>query len=105
MTEPRDLLPDLEAWNNGHGIAPLDWLHMEGRSDHAVAFAALFWPTFVTFEDYVFRSDFSKAGLREWQKAGTSRPGIEGALNTLHLVDIFVPNGEAWSELVEERAI
>gem|GEM_PF-3020099 len=26
-------------------------------------------------------------------------------MNTIHLVDLFVPNGEDWSEIVDQRAI
>lgn len=105
MTDARSLMPELEAWNHGRGISPLDWLYCGSRSDHAIAFCDLFWPTFVVVDDCVLRSDYSEDGLREWKSVKASRQTTEGGLNVLSLVDLFVPNGEVWSELVQRRAI
>lgn len=105
MSRLKGLLPELDAWNDGKGILPIDWLHLVTNSATAVAFAELFWPTFVEFEGYVLRDDFSLSSLREWEKSARSRANVEGPMNTIHLVDLFVPNGEDWSEIVDQRAI
>lgn len=78
---------------------------MTARSDVGVAFADLFWPTFVEFEDHVFREDFSLDLVRNWQSSGADRKATEAAVNMIFTLDMFVPNGEPWSELVEKRAV
>ncbi|WP_291836948.1 hypothetical protein [Brevundimonas sp.] len=99
------LLPELQEWNNGNGITSLDWLYTEARSDFGVAFADLFWPTFVEFEGYVFREGFSVDTVRSWEGNGTDRKGVEAATNLLDTGDLFVPPGAEWSGLIEARAI
>jgi len=70
-----------------------------------VAFANLFWPEFVEFEGYVFRAGFSLEAVRAWEAAGSDRKHVEGPTNVIDTVDLFVPNGDAWSEIVGRRAI
>lgn len=105
MTKAADLLPELKVWSAGKGISPTEWLFLGARSDMGVAFSDLFWPTFLEFEGHVFREHFSLTNVRAWQVHGAERRGVEAAVNIIHTYDLFVPNGDEWSELVEQRAI
>jgi len=89
MIDARALLPELQAWNEGRGIAALDWLWIDAKSDAAIAYAELFWPRFVVEGDCVFRAGFSPEHLAGWRKGGTPRRQIEAAVNYLPLGDLF----------------
>jgi hypothetical protein len=105
MSTATELLPELQEWNGGKGIAPLDWLFLEAPSDLGVAFADLFWPSFVQFEGYVFREGFSVDTVRSWEANGTARKGVEAATNFMDTGDLFAPPGAEWSDLIKARAI
>jgi len=103
MKNAIDLLPDLREWNDGRGIKPEDWLCGIARSDQAVAFTALFWPTIVVHEGYVLRQDFSEENLRNGEANGYARAQIEAALNYNSLETFFQDGGEI-EAVAEERA-
>ena len=103
--KPVDLLPDLGAWNEGRGISPLDYLFCLARSDTTTACIDLFWPEFVTFEDYVFRAGFEEKAVRAWQRvAGITRRNIEAATNFLDVGSLFRNASDDRGDLVEARA-
>lgn len=106
MSAPHDLLPDLKDWNDGGGISPLDWVFCTKVSSELVTgMTALFWPTFVMFEGYVLREDFSESHVRNWEgAAGSSREMVEATVNTLYMEDLF-DRQEAWTPLVKARAV
>ena len=89
MNIPPSMVDDLGAWNDGAGIDLESWVGCEGRFALAVGYAAIFWPKFVAFEDYVLREGFSEASLRgfERQREG-DRETVERVMNHRHLEDI-----------------
>jgi hypothetical protein len=90
-----ELIPELARWNHGKGIAPDDWIFIEGRADHALGFCSLLWPEFVEFEDYVLRVPVDVERLRAWERAGDrSRRQIETAMNA-YLLDGAFPQDRA----------
>jgi len=97
-------IPELRLWNNGEGIAPADWIWIEGRADHALAFSALFWPEILVFEDYVLRAPLDISRLRSWEDAGHSPAQVETAMNVLFLEGIF-PNDPSVEDLKETQLI
>lgn len=102
MIDARALLPELQAWNEGRGIAALDWLWIDAKSDAAIAYAELFWPRFVVEGDCVLRVGFSPEHLAGWRKGGMPRRQIEAAVNYLPLGDLFsMEQGD--SSLIDRR--
>lgn len=85
-----DLIPELGRWNNGQGISPDNWIGIEGRADHALAFCTLLWPEIVEFEGYVLRGPLDIERLRAWEHRGDlSRQQIETAMNAYLLDEVF----------------
>jgi hypothetical protein len=56
--------PQLQDWNEGKGIDPLDWAGCTGNLQLAIAYSVLFWPKFMVFENYVFRPGVSEESIR-----------------------------------------
>ena len=62
MTKPpADMLPELAEWNNGKGIDLESWVGCSGNFRLAIGYAAIFWPRFVLFEDYILREGFQNS--------------------------------------------
>ncbi len=97
MLSDDDLIPDAKLWNNGRGVDPESWIWMTGNYDLAVGYSFVFWPEFVVIDDYVLRQGSTEANLREWEKTGHSRKGIEAVINHIHIADIHsdMPTSEA----------
>ena len=91
MTSLSELIPELARWNHGNGIAPDDWIFIEGRADHALGLCSLLWPEFVQFNGYVLRGPLDVERLRGWESQGHARQQIETAMNAFLLEGIF-PN-------------
>ena len=67
MTQPADftaLIPELQRWNEGRGIAPDDWIGCVGNYELAIGYSLIFWPSFVVFDGYVFRRGFLESSVR-----------------------------------------
>ena len=88
MVSESDLIPDAKLWNEGRGIDLESWIAMNGNYDLAVGYSLLFWPEFVVIDDYVLRQGSTEANLREWEKRGGDRKGIEAVINHIHIADI-----------------
>lgn len=73
--------------------------------DMPVLFSSLFWPRFVEFGPYVLREDFRPDLVTDWEKAGASRQGVEGALNTLDMLALLIPVGGEWNDRAEAQAV
>ncbi len=102
MAIPTDLLPELTAWDHGKGVDPLSYLYTIAKSDAAVVYSSLFWPTFVVFDGYVIRDDVSVQLVRDWKKgSAATRQQVEAAVNYLGIGDLFM--NEEPSELLEQR--
>lgn len=85
MMSADDLIPELAQWNGGDGVDLTDWTWMTGRTDHAMGFAALFWPELVEFDGYVLRAPVDVERLRSWEAASRTRAQIEIVMNLLPL--------------------
>ena len=90
------LIPELPRWNNGAGIDAEGWIGCTGNFELATGYSLIFWPSFVRFEGYVLREDFSEESLRGFEQqpnAGevsveTLRASVEAVMNHLHIADI-----------------
>ena len=76
MDMPESMKAELSAWNNGAGIDLGAWIGCEGSFSLAVGYAAVFWPEFVEFEDYVLGRGFSEESLRGFESPGREHPTI-----------------------------
>jgi len=86
---PKSMQAELQAWNNGKGIDLQAWVSCEGNFRLAVGYAAIFWPTFVEFEDYILLDGFSVEALRGFEaQEGITRKSVEWVINHLHIADI-----------------
>ncbi|HEX2972895.1 MAG TPA: hypothetical protein VHP11_11210 [Tepidisphaeraceae bacterium] len=84
------LIPELAQWNNGNGISLRLWLDCIGRYDHAVAYAALFWPDFVLHDDCIFIDAPDAQNYENWMRqCGGDRRQVEAVINHRHIVDLF----------------
>lgn len=103
MVSTAALIPELQAWNNGTGISPEDWLSGIARLDEAVTYTALFWPKLVVYKNYVLRHDFSLKNLEMNEAAHSTRYQIEAMLNYNSLERFFRQEGEI-EAVADERA-
>lgn len=88
------LLPELAAWNDGEGIEVREWLSCIGSYEHAIGYAALFWPSFVLHDECVLFEGFRVSSYDGFfaQTKGKRR-SVEGVMNHRHVLDMF-PNSE-----------
>lgn len=98
-----DFLPDLQKWNDGDGIDPVEWAFITGKSDHLLGFASIFWPNLIEFEGMVLRNysgveDDARMRLTE----GHTTQQIEQHLNCWDFGLMF-QNEAISSELLEKR--
>lgn len=103
MTPFSDLIPELALWNDGKGIAPADWIFIEGRADHALGLCSLLWPELIQSESYVLRGPLDADRLRGWERAGHTHQQIEAAMNAFLLENIF-PNDPTDTNLKDVQA-
>jgi hypothetical protein len=83
------MLAELSAWNNGKGIDLESWVGCSGNFRLAVGYTTIFWPRFVSFEDYIFREGFSVESLRAFeQQCKHDRRSVEAVMNHRHIADI-----------------
>jgi hypothetical protein len=86
---PASMIAELSAWNNGNGISLEEWTECSGNFKLAVGYAALFWPKFVLFEDYIFRENFTTDTVRGFEKQNNgNKQRVEWIINHLHLDSI-----------------
>ena len=90
----QNLIPELSKWNDGHGIGLLSWVRCVGRLDHAVAYAAYFWPDFVIHDDCLFLRPPDVANYNDWMRqCNGDRTSVESVMNHLHLAEMFGDDG------------
>ena len=89
--EVERLIPELSKWNGGDGIDLLSWVGCVGRLDHAIAYAAWFWPDFVMYDGCLFLQQMPDPGTySDWMKAcDGDRTRMESVMNHRHLADMF----------------
>jgi hypothetical protein len=84
------LIPELSQWNDGNGIDLNDWLNTIARYDHAIGYAAFFWPDFVLHDDCIFIDAPSVENYENWMsKFQGNKANVEGMLNHRHILDFF----------------
>jgi hypothetical protein len=107
MRPPAELLPELLDWNRGRGIEPSDWLLTFITSEQAVAYATLFWPSFLLIEEHVLRAPVNAESFNKWRienRSVADRHEREALWNRLHInEDLF--GAEDWTPLVDTRAV
>lgn len=96
-----DILPDLKAWNDGGGISPEGWLSTFGSVPHALAYSAIFWPTFVKYRGCLLWEGFSPESFDNWMtRLNGDKTAAESIINHRHITDFFL---NAEEEPTEEQ--
>jgi hypothetical protein len=88
-----NLLPDFSAMR-ARASWPYtlqNYIETRGTFELAVAFAELFWPTFVEREGCILRADvFSEERFQQWwAESSGDRRVVECAMNLLHVEDLI----------------
>ena len=87
------LIPELWKWNNGSGIDMLSWVRCVGRFDHAIGYAAYFWPDFTVHDGCVLLHALNEPGdidrYNDWMSQCNGRTRVEAVMNHQHIVDMF----------------
>lgn len=86
-----ELIPELAQWNGGKAIDLLGFIDCDGRYDHAIGYATIFWPDFVIYEGCIFVRPPDDANFRQWKevfKGDLSE--TEKMINHRHIMDIFL---------------
>ncbi len=86
------IIPELGNWMPGP-ISPETLAANEGRFPLAIGYLTLFWPSFIEYEDMVFRDeDIDDEGRKNIAAWLTSTKGdkrrVEATINHLHILDI-----------------
>lgn len=88
------LIPELAAWNNGDGVDLVSWIGCIGRYDHALGYAAIFWPDFEFYDGCIFLRHPDPKTYQDWMvRCNNDRTAVESMMNHRHIVDLF-PNSE-----------
>lgn len=98
-------LPRAARWRESFGGSPglWDYLSHQGGATLAVAFAALFSPSFIEFRGCILLAEhFSEDNFEHWwQRLDGRRGEVEAIVNHLHLWDLFDPEEVPDLALVE----
>lgn len=100
-------LPWVKQWQEAFGGTPgiWDYLAQEGSLTLALAFAALFWPSFVEIQGCVLLCDrYQPKNFQQWWDQLEGRVSqIEAMINHIHLWDLFDPQKETLPESALEE--
>ena len=97
------LIPELSQWNGGYGIDLLSWVNCIGREDHAIGYAAYFWPDFAIHDDCIFLRQPDVDNYNKWMReCNGDKTRVESVMNHRHIVNMF---GESEFEPTEEVLI
>ncbi|WP_189089804.1 hypothetical protein [Deinococcus ruber] len=102
---PVERLPRLAEWQSlvERPFSLSDLLYPDGNLDLSVAFAQLFWPTFMEIDGCVLRKErYSPDNFQSWmQSTNRDRRQVESLLNHLHVYDLFRDDKEYSLEVYE----
>lgn len=86
------LIPEARAFEWVDDLSPVDWLAYTGSLGQAIAYAELFWPSFVDHDGYILLAGrFDQANFQTWVAAtGGDKRAVEGVINHTHILDLFV---------------
>lgn len=91
-------LPRAARWRASFSGSPglLEFLGEQGGATLALAFASLFWPSFIEVRGCVILEErYDGRNFEEWwQKLGGNCSDVEAAVNHVHLWDVFDPDDE-----------
>ena len=97
-----DLIPELKAWNDGKGITAKDWISAVGSIQHAIGYAIIFWPEFITHDGCIFRAD--SFNTRNYQKfliqTAFDKSKVEAVMNHLHILDLFATENVTENQVI-----
>jgi hypothetical protein len=84
------LIPELSLWNDGTGISLPSWLSCIARYDHAIAYAVIFWPDFVLYDNCIFLNKPDEKTYNDWiTQCKGDKASVEAVMNHRHILDIF----------------
>ena len=86
------LIPEARAFEWVDDLSPVGWLANVGSLGHAIAYAELFWPSFVERDGCILLTGrFDQASLQRWMAAaGGDKRAVESVINHTHILDLFV---------------
>jgi hypothetical protein len=86
-----ELVPELNAWNDGKGIDIDTWISCEGDHKHLIGYARILWPQFIEHEDCIFLGDeIQVKNYQEWlAHTQGDKARVEKVMNHRHIVDLF----------------
>jgi hypothetical protein len=98
MISPEDrermfrLIPEARAFEWVDDLTPLGWLANVSSLGQAIAYAELFWPSFVEYDGCILLSSrFNQDNFASWLAAtGGNRQAVEGVINHTHILDLFI---------------
>ena len=84
------LISELARWNDGAGIDLRSWIGTVGRFDHAVGFAAVFWPDFTVHDECLLLQPLNVENYNHWMtETKGDRTAVESVMNHRHIADLF----------------
>lgn len=99
--DAKNLIPELSRWNDGAGIDLETWVACLGRFDHAICYAAIFWPDFVVHDDCILFDPVDVENFNDWMThCKGNRTAVESVVNHRHIVDLFDNKFEPTKEVV-----
>ena len=95
-TDFDELVPEMQAWNEGNGIDIDSWIGCIGSYTHAIGYSRIFWPQFVEYDGCILISDHvDPTNYHNWKKAHNGdRQRVEQSMNHQHIVDLFINTTE-----------
>jgi len=91
------LIPETRAFEWVDDLTPVGWLANVGSLGQAIAYADLFWPSFVEHDGCILLAGrFNQDSFQSWVVAtGGDRRAIEGVINHTHILDLFLRHDAA----------
>lgn len=86
------LIPEAREFEWLDDLTPVGWLANVGSLGQAIAYAELFWPTFVEHEGCILLSErFNRDNFQSWlETTHGDRKAVEAVINHTHILDLFV---------------
>ncbi len=86
------LIPEARPFDWIEDLSPLGWLYHAGSLGQAIAYAELFWPSFVEHDGCILLADrYEPANFQGWMESTKGdRRAVEAVLNHTHILDLFL---------------
>ena len=90
MNIPESIKKELDKWNHGEGISPVEWINCMGRYDYFFGFSRLIWPELVKLEGKIYLADIAdKERIRKNNAEGIDQSRNQVFINAFCLTDLF----------------